>query len=109
MKSPPPILAMLCKQAPIEGDDALLRLVQARFTEAGLKGELHPQHPADLREQLDFLPEGNGHTAHLPRHLNPLVPDDRDLIRAMAEAGEGRLQGMILHDRPEMGVNEEQT
>jgi hypothetical protein len=27
----------------------------------------------------------------------------------MAEAGEGRLLGMILHDRPEMGANEEQT
>jgi hypothetical protein len=92
----PAILAMLSK-SDIRGDDALLRLAQERYRMAGIGAELYPETPEELSAQLTFLPPAAS-TAHLPRSLDLLKPEDRDQILAFARAAKGRLVGLTLHE-----------
>lgn len=93
----PKLLAMLIKQG-IEGDDALLRLAQARFEEAGLGSELYPANPEQLGQQLPFRPAGRPSTAHLPRGINLLDSQGRDRVVEFAGSCAGRVDGLIVHD-----------
>lgn len=91
------ILAMLATQG-MEGDDALLRLAQRRLEEAGLGAELYPETVEQLRQQLAFCPTGRPCTAHLPRDINLLRPEDRERMLAYAAEATGRLEGVLVHD-----------
>jgi hypothetical protein len=93
----PKLQAMLIKQG-IEGDDALLRLAQARLQEAGLGAELYPVSPEELQHQLGFLPVDRPATVHLPRDINLLRPEGRDRVLAFAARAAGRAGGLIVHD-----------
>jgi hypothetical protein len=93
----PKLLAMLIKQG-IEGDDALLRLAQVRFEEAGLGAELYPVSPEQLQQQLPFRPAGRPCTVHLPRSINLLQPEARSQVIEFALRSAGRVLGMIVHD-----------
>ncbi len=100
--SAPKLLVMLIKQG-IEGDDALLRLAQVRFEEAGLGAELYPVSPDQLRQQLAFRPAGRPCTAHLPRSLNLLRPEARDHVLVFAAVGARSVEGLIVHDHAQFG------
>src|SRR5262245_47551232 len=86
----------------VKGDHALLALAQRRFSEAGLGAEFYPNAPEDLRDELRFLPAGDGrYTVHLPRHLRVLEGrDSHDRILAFATAENA--VGLVLHDQPEV-------
>jgi hypothetical protein len=105
---PPKLLAMLIKQD-LEGDDALLRLGQIRFQEAGLGAEIYPVTPEQLTEQLAFCPTDRPCTAHLPRNLNLLLPEARDRILEFAARAAGRLYGVLVHDDWQFGDRREQV
>lgn len=93
----PHLLAMMLKQG-IEGDDALLRLAQVRFAEAGLGAELYPGSPEQYDQQRAFCPTGRPCTIHLPRGINLLQQDGRSQVMAFAQRAAGRALGLIVHD-----------
>jgi hypothetical protein len=95
----PRLLAMLSIQYPIRGDEALLRLAQARLGEAGIGGELYPHSPDHLRSLLAFRPPGLACTAHLPRDLDLLQAHDRERFLAFARAAAGQVYGLVVHDQ----------
>jgi hypothetical protein len=95
--SAPKLLAMLMKQG-IEGDDALLRLAQARLRESGLGAELYPGSPDQLQQHLEFRPAGRSCTVHLPRSLNLLQPEARERVMEFVTRAGGQVEGMIVHD-----------
>lgn len=97
----PKLLAMCAKQAPIEGDNALLRLAQTRLEEAGVGAELYPGTPEHLAGLLGFRPAGLPCTAHLPRDIDLLRPAGRHRVLDFAEAGQDRIFGLVVHDRRE--------
>ena len=102
------LLAMLAKQG-IEGDDALLRLAQARLQDAGLGGELYPETPGQLEAFLEFRPQALPCTAHLPRHLNLLHAEARTRIGEFAGRCAGRVAGLIVHDHAQFAGNPTET
>lgn len=106
--SAPKLLAMMIKQG-IEGDDALLRLAQVRFQEAGIGCELYPGNPEELRYQLAFRPDGQSCTVHLPRGLNLLSAEARERIREFAVAAAGQAHGLIVHDHMQFQERPEET
>lgn len=94
----PKCMVILSKQMPIEGDDALLRLAQARLFDAGLGGELHPGSPEHLAELAGFLPGDHPSTVHLPHHMNILQEHTpSELIRYASVFG-NTFHGFVLHD-----------
>jgi hypothetical protein len=104
----PKLLAMMIKQG-IEGDDALLRLAQVRFQEAGLGSELYPGSAEQLRQQLAFCPAGQACTVHLPRGLNLLSPEARARIRDFAVVAAGQAHGLIVHDHMQFQERPDET
>jgi hypothetical protein len=104
----PHFLAILAKQW-IEGDDALLRLAQARFVEASLGGEIYPGTPDQLRHQLNFAPSHRPCTVHLPRNLNLLQADSRRRVMEFAAAAAGRVHGLIVHDHEQFADRPDET
>jgi hypothetical protein len=98
----PKLLAMLIKQG-IEGDDALLRLAQVRFQEAGLGAELYPASPEELQLLLAFRPADRPCTVHLPREINLLWPEARDRVMEFAVRAAGWVEGMTVHDHAQFG------
>jgi phosphoglucan,water dikinase len=93
----PKYLAILSKQD-IDGDDALYKLAQTRFEEAGLGGEFYPETPDILQQQLAFSPRGQPCTAHLPRSLNLLQGEARERVADFAGRSAGHLYGLVVHD-----------
>lgn len=104
----PKLLAMMIKQG-IEGDDALLRLAQVRFQEAGIGCELYPGSPEELRHQLAFRPAGQPCTVHLPRGLNLLSAEARGRVGEFAVAAAGQAHGLIVHDHMQFQERPEET
>jgi hypothetical protein len=98
----PKLLAICAKQAPIDGDDALLRLAQKRLGEAGLGAELYPGSPEHLAGLLRFRPERLPCTAHLPRDIDLLQARDRRRVEEFARTAAGQLYGLVVHDRLEL-------
>jgi hypothetical protein len=104
----PYILAMLSKQG-IEGDDALLRLAQARLEEAGLGAEFYPESPAQFEQQRHFRPCDRPCTLHLPRNLNLLRPEARERVLEFATGAAGQAHGLIVHDHPQFEAQPDET
>ncbi len=104
----PKLLAMMIKHG-LAGDDALLRLAQARFQEADLGAELYPETPEQFGQQLPFRPQDRPLTVHLPRNINLLQSDGRERVMAFARPAAGNVLGMIVHDHPQFEQLPEDT
>jgi hypothetical protein len=93
----PELFAIFHRNFP--GDEALLRLFQAKFEAAGLGAEIYP---GDLTEALatwQFVPRVPPcHMIHMPRHWDVFVEADRQRLLDMASGLAGRVRGLVLHD-----------
>ncbi len=102
--SPP---ALPCKllglfEKRVAGDDSLLQLARLRFEQAGLAAEVHAGSPEQLDWILSFVPGSTSQpTVHLPRDFNFGDPQTRAKIRELASRFNGRIAGLLLHDRGE--------
>ncbi|HEX6254175.1 MAG TPA: hypothetical protein VFZ70_00040 [Euzebyales bacterium] len=93
----------------VPGDEALLRLARLRFEQAGLGAELYAGHPAELDRMLAFAPTAHAPpTVHLDRRLNLLVDRDREVVADFVRRYDGRVDGFIVHDQPQMDVRTEE-
>jgi hypothetical protein len=90
---------MLAIQPPLRGDEALLRLAQARLAEAGLGGEFYPGSPEHLAMLMAYRPGGLACTAHLPRSIDLLSEAGQALICDYATCAAGELYGILVHDQ----------
>ena len=92
-------------QQRIDGDDALLRLAGLRFAQMGVAAEVYASTPDDLEYVLQFVP---AHTrlpiVHLNRSVNVLHARDRTLVAEFADRFAGRVAGLVVHDKREMGT-----
>ncbi|MFA5354086.1 MAG: hypothetical protein WC291_07640 [Thermodesulfovibrionales bacterium] len=94
----PRLLALFQKR--IEGDDALLRLAQARFREAGLGAEFYAEKPDELQWLLGFRPSSDlPVTVHLSRGINLLSDDSRFLIAEFSRRFAHDVYGLVIHDQ----------
>ena len=89
----------------IEGDDSLMELARLRFRQAGLGAEMHADIPEQLEHELRFRPAPDAPVmAHLPRGLNLAEDQSRRRIAQFASRLAGRVCGMVMHDRPDLGA-----
>ncbi len=96
----PRILAPLEKK--VSGDDTLLNLARLHYQEAGLGIEIYANSTEHLAQLLDFRPAPEAPVAvHLPRELNPLKPEDREILASFARCSADRVFGIVLHDQHE--------
>jgi len=94
---PPEIFAIFHRNFP--GDEALLRLIQARFETAGLGVEIYPADRDEALATWRFAPRvPPRHMVHLPRHWDVFVEADRQRLLDMASGLAGRARGLVLHD-----------
>ena len=105
----PRLLAMLSIQPPIVGDEALLRLAQARFTEAGIGGEFYPGSVEHMVALFDYRPPTIPCTAHLPRAINILEAAGQSQIVDYATCAAGRLYAILIHDHRDFANDRKQT
>ena len=86
------------------GDDALLDLAGLRFAQMGLAAELYADTPDELEHALQFVPP---HPylpmVHLNRGINVLDEHSRAVVREFANRFAGRIAGLVVHDKREMG------
>lgn len=98
MNAGPELFAIFHRNFP--GDEALLRLFQARFEAAGLGAEIYPADLAEALRTWPFLPrQAPRPMIHLPRNLDVFAAADRQKLLAMASGLAGRARGLVLHDR----------
>ena len=98
---PPRLHAIFHRQVP--GDEALLRLAQARLAAAGVLPEFYPGSPDDLDRALAFHPlPGQPFRVHLPRDARLLEEKGRDLVCAFAGRFRDQPAGLLVHDQPEL-------
>jgi hypothetical protein len=92
-------------QRRVDGDDALLRLAQLRFAQMGTAAEVYAETPDQLEHVLQFVPP-HSHLpmVHLSRGLNVLHGRDRGLVLEFADRFAGRVAGLVVHDKREMGA-----
>jgi len=92
-------------QQRVDGDEALLRLAGLRFAQMGAAAEVYADTPDQLEHVLRFVP---GHPrlpfVHLSRSLNVLHGRDRALVGEFADRFAGRVAGLVVHDKREMGA-----
>jgi len=87
----------------VDGDNALLRLARLRFAEAGMPAELYADTPDDVDQMLPFVPaHATPPTVHLSRGLDLLVAADRARVSDFAARFAGRVDALVVHDRPGM-------
>jgi hypothetical protein len=99
----PPVRGLF--QQRVAGDDALLRLAQLRFAQAGLAAEGYADTPEQLDRLLRFAPsEHHLPTVHLDRRTNVMRAADRAGVAAFADRFAGRVWGMVVHDKNEMST-----
>src|SRR5262245_24195197 len=97
-----PIRALF--QQRIRGDHALLQLARLRFAQAGLGVEVyadssdHLEHLLELAPLHEFLP-----MVHLSREIDLLHDRDRIVVETFATHFAGRIAGLVVHDKAEMG------
>jgi len=92
-------------QKRIDGDDALLQLARLRFAQAGLATEVYAGSFAELEHVLGFVdPDCGLPIVHLRREINLLREDSRAEVTAYAQRFMGRIFGLVVHDRAEMGA-----
>jgi hypothetical protein len=91
-------------QQRIAGDDALLRLAGLRFAQMGVAAEVYADTPDHLEYVLQFVPS---HAClpvvHLNRGVNVLHGRGRAVVREFADRFAGRVAGLVVHDKREMG------
>ena len=84
----------------IDGDDALLRLAQRRFDEAGMGAEFYPENIDHLDWEWELRPQrALAHVAHLPRNWDLRSEYGREGVIGFARAFAGRLRGLTVHDQ----------
>ncbi len=99
----PPIHTLF--QPRVAGDTALLRLARLRLAQAGLAAEAYADTPDQLDHVLTYVPpHPRLPTVHLNRGLNMLRERDRGVVEEFAAHFAGRLSGMVVHDKSEMGT-----
>jgi hypothetical protein len=92
-------------QRRLEGDDALLRLANLRFAQAGLAAEVYADTPEQLQHVLGFVsPHPHLPLVHLNRSVNLLHERDRSLVQEFATRFRGRVSGLVVHDQRDMAT-----
>jgi len=92
-------------QRRVDGDDALLRLAQLRFAQMGAAAEVYADTPDQLEHLLQFVPaHPRMPMVHLNRGINVLHGRDRAMVREFADRFAGRVAGLVVHDKREMGA-----
>ena len=92
-------------QQRVDGDDALLRLAGLRFAQMGVAAEVYADTPDDLEYVLQFVPaHARLPMVHLNRNVNVLHGRDRAMVREFADRFAGRVAGLVVHDKREMGA-----
>ena len=100
---PRPIHALF--QQRVAGDTALLRLAGLRFAQAGLAAEAYADTADQLEHVLKYVPPHSRlPIVHLSRGLNMLRERDRGVVEEFAARFAGRLSGMVVHDKSDMGT-----
>jgi hypothetical protein len=90
-------------QQRLSGDDALLRLAERRFREAGMPAEVYAENPDQLEYLLGYVPEHETlPVVHLNRSADLLRQSGRDLVESFATRFAGRVAGLVVHDKPAM-------
>ena len=90
-------------QQRLSGDDALLRLAERRFREAGMPAEVYAENPDQLEYLLGYVPEHDTlPVVHLNRSADLLRQSGRDLVQSFATRFDGRVAGLVIHDKPAM-------
>ncbi len=91
-------------QRRVAGDDALLQLAGLRFAQMGVAAELYAGTPDELDHVLRFVPpHPRLPVVHLSRGVNVLHEQDRALVGEFARRFAGRIAGLVVHDKREMG------
>jgi hypothetical protein len=100
---PGPVHALF--QRRVAGDDALLRLAGLRFAQTGLAAEVYADTPGELDHVLKFVPpHPRLPMVHLNRNTNLLHERSRALVADFAGRFAGRVAGLVVHDKREMGA-----
>ena len=95
-------------QRRVDGDDALLKLAGLRFAQMGAAAEVYADTPDQLDYVLPFVPaHARLPIVHLSRGLNVLHRRDRTVVREFADRFAGRVAGLVVHDKREMGAQTE--
>jgi hypothetical protein len=95
-------------QQRVDGDDALLKLARLRFAQMGSAAEVYAGTPGQLEYVLQFVPShASLPIVHLGRDLNVLHARDRAAVREFADRFSGRVAGLVVHDKREMGAQTE--
>jgi len=95
-------------QQRVDGDDALLRLAGLRFAQMGAAAEVYAHTPDQLEYVLQFVPShASLPIVHLSRDVNVLHGRDRAVVREFADRFTGRVAGLVVHDKREMGAQTE--
>ena len=92
-------------QQRVDGDDALLKLAGLRFAQMGVAAEVYADTPGHLDYVLQYVPP-HAHLpiVHLSRGINVLHGRDRAVVREFADRFAGRVAGLVVHDKREMGA-----
>jgi hypothetical protein len=91
-------------QRRVAGDDALLELAGLRFAQMGVAAEVYASTPDELEHVLRFVPpHPRLPVVHLSRGVNVLHEPDRALVGEFARRFTGRVGGLVVHDKREMG------
>ncbi len=91
-------------QRRVAGDDALLQLAGLRFAQMGVAAEVYAGTPDHLDHVLRFVPpHPRLPVVHLSRGVNVLHEQDRALAGEFARRFAGRIGGLVVHDKREMG------
>ena len=97
-----PVHALFDRQ--VAGDDALLELAGLRFAQTGVAAECYADTPDELEHVLRFVPpHPRLPTVHLSRNVNLLQEQSRALVGEFASRFAGRVGGLVVHDKREMG------
>jgi hypothetical protein len=92
-------------QQRVEGDDALLRLAGLRFAQMGTAAEVYADTPDQLEHVLRYVPpHPRRPVVHLNRSVNVLHGRDRAAVAEFADRFAGRVAGLVVHDKREMGA-----
>ena len=92
-------------QQRVDGDEALLRLAGLRFAQMGTAAEVYAETPGQLEHVLRFVPpHPRLPVVHLGRAVNVLHSRDRALVQEFADRFAGRIAGVVVHDKREMGT-----
>jgi hypothetical protein len=92
-------------QQRVDGDEALLRLAGLRFAQMGTAAEVYADTPDHLEYVLRFVPpHPRLPVVHLNRGVNVLHGRDRALVVEFADRFAGRVAGLVVHDKREMGT-----